>query len=88
MENDLLPATSFSMTGLAVGQSRCGVAFLWGAALHVLTRGSLTAMWYRDEIPRPLVRPYAGAVGPGFILMQDNASCGWSVSAVPARGRH
>ncbi|KAL0198179.1 hypothetical protein M9458_006719, partial [Cirrhinus mrigala] len=22
---------------------------------------------------RPLVRPYAGAVGPGFLLMQDNA---------------
>ncbi|KAI3368309.1 hypothetical protein L3Q82_007830 [Scortum barcoo] len=28
---------------------------------------------YRDEILRPLVRPYAGAVGPGFLLMQDNA---------------
>uniref|UniRef100_A0A803J4G0 Tc1-like transposase DDE domain-containing protein n=1 Tax=Xenopus tropicalis TaxID=8364 RepID=A0A803J4G0_XENTR len=25
------------------------------------------------EILRPLVRPYAGAVGPGFLLMQDNA---------------
>ncbi|KAL0171484.1 hypothetical protein M9458_031795, partial [Cirrhinus mrigala] len=35
-------------------------------ALHVLARGSLTAI-------RPLVRPYAGAVGPGFLLMQDNA---------------
>ncbi|KAI3375443.1 hypothetical protein L3Q82_003692 [Scortum barcoo] len=30
---------------------------------------------YQDEILRPLVRPYAGtgAVGPGFLLMQDNA---------------
>ncbi|KAI3374401.1 hypothetical protein L3Q82_005968 [Scortum barcoo] len=28
---------------------------------------------YPDEILRPLVRPYAGAVGPGFLLMQDNA---------------
>ncbi|KAI3363408.1 hypothetical protein L3Q82_012023 [Scortum barcoo] len=36
-------------------------------------RGSLTAIRYRDEILRPLVRPYAGAVGPGFLLMQDNA---------------
>ncbi|MED6276074.1 hypothetical protein CHARACLAT_033337 [Characodon lateralis] len=26
-------------------------------ALHVLTRGSLTAIRYRDEILRPLVRP-------------------------------
>ncbi|KAI4899757.1 hypothetical protein NFI96_004476 [Prochilodus magdalenae] len=29
--------------------------------------------WYRDEILRPLVGPYAGAVGPGLLLMQDNA---------------
>ncbi|KAL0172674.1 hypothetical protein M9458_032985, partial [Cirrhinus mrigala] len=34
--------------------------------LHVLARGSLTAIG-------PLVRPYASAVGPGFLLMQDNA---------------
>ena len=75
MENVLLPATSSSMTGLAVGQSWCGVAFLWGGrtALNVFARGSLTAVRYRDEILRPLVRPYAGAVGPGFLLMQDNA---------------
>ncbi|CDQ72020.1 unnamed protein product [Oncorhynchus mykiss] len=33
----------------------------------------MTAIRYRDEILRPLVRPYAGAVGPGFLLMQDNA---------------
>ncbi|CDR18049.1 unnamed protein product [Oncorhynchus mykiss] len=31
------------------------------------------AIRYRDEILRPLVRPYAGAVGPGFLLMQDDA---------------
>lgn len=42
-------------------------------ALHVLARGSLTAIRYRDELLRPLVRPYAGAVGPGFLLMQDSA---------------
>ena len=57
-----------------------GSAMVWGGislggrtALHVLARGSLTANRYRDEILRPLVRPYAGAVGPGFLLMQDNA---------------
>ena len=43
---------------------------LWGrTALHVLARGSLTAIRYRDEILRRL----AGAVGPGFLLLQDNA---------------
>uniref|UniRef100_A0AAZ3RBZ6 Tc1-like transposase DDE domain-containing protein n=1 Tax=Oncorhynchus tshawytscha TaxID=74940 RepID=A0AAZ3RBZ6_ONCTS len=75
VENVLLPATSTSMTGLAVGQSWCGGGISLGGltALHVLTRGSLTAIRYRYEILRPLGRPYAGAVGPGFLLMQDNA---------------
>uniref|UniRef100_A0AAZ3RXU6 Transposase Tc1-like domain-containing protein n=1 Tax=Oncorhynchus tshawytscha TaxID=74940 RepID=A0AAZ3RXU6_ONCTS len=57
-----------------------GSVMVWGGislggrtAFHVLARGSLTAIRYRDEIPRLLVRPYAGAVGPGFLLMQDNA---------------
>ncbi|KAI4883430.1 hypothetical protein NFI96_029838, partial [Prochilodus magdalenae] len=57
-----------------------GAVMVWGGisleghtALHVLARGSLTAIRDRDEILRPLVRPYAGAVGPGFLLMQDNA---------------
>ncbi|CAJ0938757.1 unnamed protein product [Ranitomeya imitator] len=57
-----------------------GSVMVWGGisleghtALHVLTRGSLTAIRYRDEILRPLVRPYAGAVGPGFLLKQNNA---------------
>ncbi|KAI4884693.1 hypothetical protein NFI96_001291 [Prochilodus magdalenae] len=50
-----------------------GISLEGRTALHVLARGSLTAIRYRDEILRPLVRPYAGAVGPGFFLMQDNA---------------
>uniref|UniRef100_A0A8C7PP95 Voltage-dependent calcium channel protein TPC1 n=1 Tax=Oncorhynchus mykiss TaxID=8022 RepID=A0A8C7PP95_ONCMY len=50
-----------------------GISLGGRTALHVIARGSLTAIRYRDEILRPLVRPYAGAVGPGFLLMQDNA---------------
>ncbi|KAI4894462.1 hypothetical protein NFI96_010012, partial [Prochilodus magdalenae] len=57
-----------------------GSVMVWGGislegrtALPVLARGSLTAIRFGDEILRPLVRPYAGAVGPGFLLMQDNA---------------
>ncbi|CAJ0924595.1 unnamed protein product [Ranitomeya imitator] len=50
-----------------------GISLEGRTVLHVLARGSLTAIRYRDEILRPLVRPYAGAVGPGFLLMQDNA---------------
>ncbi|KAI3368085.1 hypothetical protein L3Q82_026903 [Scortum barcoo] len=58
-----------------------GSVVVWGgwhffgemAAQPSIAKGSLTAIRYRDEILRPLVRPYAGAVGPGFLLMQDNA---------------
>ena len=41
--------------------------------LYRLENGSLTAIRYRDEILEPMVRPYAGAVGPGLLLMHDNA---------------
>ena len=49
------------------------VSLVGRTALHVLARGTLTAIRYRDEILRPIVRPYAGAVGPGFFLMHYNA---------------
>ncbi|KAK7891274.1 hypothetical protein WMY93_023237 [Mugilogobius chulae] len=38
---------------------RDGISLEEHTALHVLPRGSLTAKRYRDEILRPLVRPYA-----------------------------
>ena len=41
--------------------------------LYVLANGTLTAVRYWNEILRPIVRPYAGAVGPRFLLVQDNA---------------
>ena len=33
---------------------------------------TLTAARYRNEILDPIVRPFAGAIGNNFILMQDN----------------
>ncbi|GBM55183.1 Transposable element Tc1 transposase [Araneus ventricosus] len=42
-------------------------------ALHVFERGTVTGVRYRDEILEPYVRLFRGAVGPGFILMDDNA---------------
>ena len=33
----------------------------------------MTALRYRDEILDPFVRPFAGAIGDNFILLQDNA---------------
>ena len=57
-----------------------GSVMVWGGIsmegrtdLYCLENGALTAIRYRDEILEPIVRPYAGAVGPGFLLMHDNA---------------
>ena len=57
-----------------------GSVMVWGGIsmegrtdLYRLENGSLTAIRYRDEILEPMVRPYAGAVGPGFLLMHNNA---------------
>lgn len=42
--------------------------------LHVLIAGSVTALKYRDEILyHHYVRPYAGAIGNSFLLMDDKA---------------
>ena len=50
-----------------------GISMEGRTDLYRLENGSLTAIRYRDEILEPMVRPYAGAVGPGFLLMHDNA---------------
>ena len=33
----------------------------------------MTAVRYRDEVLEPIVRLYAAAVSPAFVLMDDNA---------------
>ena len=40
---------------------------------YVINNGMLTALRYRDDFLDPIVRTYAGAIGPDFILMDDNA---------------
>ncbi|GFW13688.1 transposable element Tcb2 transposase [Trichonephila clavipes] len=40
--------------------------------LYIIRNGLLTARRYRDEILRPIVVPYAAAIGDDFILMDDN----------------
>ncbi|GFV40322.1 transposable element Tcb2 transposase [Trichonephila clavipes] len=42
--------------------------------LYIIRDGPLTACLYRDEILRPIVVPYAEAIGDEFILMDEN--CG------------
>ncbi|GFU97344.1 transposable element Tcb2 transposase [Trichonephila clavipes] len=40
--------------------------------LYIIRDGPLTARQYRDEILRPIVVPYAAAIGDDFILMDYN----------------
>ncbi|GFY01181.1 transposable element Tcb2 transposase [Trichonephila clavipes] len=48
--------------------------FIWRdrGNLYIIRDGPLTARRYRDEILRPIVVPYAAAIGDDFILMDDN----------------
>ncbi|GFY20839.1 transposable element Tcb2 transposase [Trichonephila clavipes] len=40
--------------------------------LYIIRDGPLTARRYRNEILRPILVPYAAAIGDDFILMDDN----------------
>ena len=50
-----------------------GVSAQGKTDLHVIDNGTLTALRYVNEILDVYVRPYAGAGGENFILMDDNA---------------
>ncbi|KFM56938.1 Major facilitator superfamily domain-containing protein 4, partial [Stegodyphus mimosarum] len=51
-----------------------GISLRYRTDLHIFKRGSsLTAVRYRDEVLEIVVRLYAAAVGPAFVLMDDNA---------------
>ena len=41
--------------------------------MYIVMRGMMTGVRYGDEILDVYVRTYAGAIGPQFILMDDNA---------------
>ncbi|GFX55762.1 transposable element Tcb2 transposase [Trichonephila clavipes] len=41
--------------------------------LHIIRNGTLTGRKYADEILRPHVIPYAGAIGDSFVFQDDNA---------------
>ncbi|KFM71950.1 Transposable element Tcb1 transposase, partial [Stegodyphus mimosarum] len=50
-----------------------GISLRYRTDLHILKRGPLTDVRYLDEVLEPIVRLYAAAVGPTFVLMDDNA---------------
>ncbi|GFX36595.1 transposable element Tcb2 transposase [Trichonephila clavipes] len=41
--------------------------------VHIIRNGTLTGRRYADEILRPHVIPYAGAIGDSFVFQDDNA---------------
>ncbi|GFV77536.1 transposable element Tcb2 transposase [Trichonephila clavipes] len=41
--------------------------------LHIIWNGTLTSRRYADEILRPHVIPYVGAIGDSFVFQDDNA---------------
>ncbi len=41
--------------------------------LHMLANSNLTAVRHWYKVFRAIIRPYAGAAGPGFLLVHDNA---------------
>lgn len=75
------PGTRFRPANMtAVDQYRGGGIMVWGGIilgsrtpLHVFPRGTVTGAMYRDDILDQYVRLFRGAVGPDFILMDDNA---------------
>ncbi|GFT82543.1 transposable element Tcb1 transposase [Trichonephila clavipes] len=50
-----------------------GISLGYRTDLHIYKRGSVTIVRYRDEVLEPILRLYAAAVGPNFVLMDDNA---------------
>ena len=50
-----------------------GISLTGRTDMVAIRNGALTALRYRDEILHPVVRLFAGAIGPNFILMDDNA---------------
>jgi len=50
-----------------------GISYDGRTDLYHIRKGALTGLRYRDEILDPIVRPYAGAYGQDFTLMDDNA---------------
>ncbi len=74
--NVLLPATSSSMTSGSVMVWE-GIFFEGLTDLHLLVNGTFTAVRYQDEILTDIVRSYAGAVGPGFVLAMAMPDLMW-----------
>ncbi|GFU16056.1 transposable element Tcb2 transposase [Trichonephila clavipes] len=79
LQQHLRSATGTTVSTLTARNRLHGVVLVYGGIfidgrkdLYIIRDGSLTARRYRDEILRPIVVPYAAAIGDDFILMDDN----------------
>lgn len=52
---------------------REGISLESRTDLHIIANGTSTVDSYQEELFRTIIWPYAGAVGPSFFLVQDNA---------------
>ncbi|GFY30816.1 transposable element Tcb1 transposase [Trichonephila clavipes] len=50
-----------------------GISLGYRTDLHIFKWSSVTDVRFRDEVLEPIVRSYAAAVGPTFVLMDENA---------------
>ncbi|GFX93434.1 transposable element Tcb2 transposase [Trichonephila clavipes] len=56
-----------------VGWYGGGISLGGRTDLHIIRNGTLTGRRYADEILRPHVIPYTGAIGDSFVFQDDNA---------------
>ena len=72
MGSDFKMSIALCMTAMVEDPSWCGLVSL-DVEEQTCTRGMMTGARYRDDILAVCVRPYAGAIGSMFIIMDDNA---------------
>ena len=53
---------------------RAGISLGYLNDLHIFKSGFVTAIRHRDEVLEHFLRLYVAAVGPTFVLMDDNVS--------------
>ena len=50
-----------------------GISLKYPTVLHIFKRGSVTAVRYRNRVLEPIMRLCAAAVGPSYVLVDDNS---------------
>ena len=75
MGSDFKMPTSPNMTSMVDDPSWYGLVSAADGRTdeHIVMRGMMTGVCYRDDILDVYARPYAGAIEPQFVLMDDNA---------------